>query len=115
MTVRLVQSKAARERIDKACGELGIAGPIAGCISSREEKYGFELEKLYKRLLKEKTTNVALLRRSQRAWLQYQKRICFSHELKAADEGRGVAGPASARCLLGTTLRQIEKLRAMLA
>jgi len=122
LTVRLVQSKAARdtvgpriERIDKACGELGIAAPVAGCIFSWEEKYGFELEQLYKRLLKEKRTDVAILRRSQRAWLQYQKRTCFSHELKAADEGPGVASLASARCLLGTTLRRIEKLRAMLA
>ena len=117
-----VQSKAARdtvrpriERTNKACGELGIADLIAGCIFSSEEKYGVELERLYKRLLRETTSNVAVLRSSQRAWLQYQKRICNSHELTAADEGPRAASLASARCLLQITLQRIEKLRAMLA
>jgi uncharacterized protein YecT (DUF1311 family) len=53
------------------------------------------LERLYQRLLKDATINVAALRESQRSWLKYQKQTCKLYELKSASEGRSVARASS--------------------
>jgi uncharacterized protein YecT (DUF1311 family) len=72
------------EKISDDCANVDVLGASASCLRDKDKEYGLELERLYKRLLKDASINTAALRESQRTWLNYQKQTCKSYELKAA-------------------------------
>lgn len=109
------------DSIHLRCAEEYLVAPgIAECLLEEEKNYGGRLAKVYERLVgQQDSLQEDRLRKSQRAWLQYQRHFCEFHEPHYKYEAPGTPFPhgyaraAYARCLLDTTLRRLGELRKL--
>lgn len=94
------------------CGEReGLPGPTAACIRARESRFGEELQKAYETALAQRFNDAALIRDSQRSWLNYQQTSCQHLAVRA--RGSVFAHSFEASCLLTTTLDRLQELRSL--
>lgn len=108
--------------IQEKCGvEYGLPSGIAKCLFEEDRRYGSQLTKAYRRLLSQQNSSQKeRLRKSQRAWLEYQKHFCefhgphYQYEAPGVPFPPGVSESAHARCLLETTIRRLNELRDLL-
>lgn len=100
--------------IAEACSKTWEAAtPTSACILEAEAKLGKSLESTYEKIVRPGDARAQKIRESQRAWLKYQVTSCELEAQRAKDDGPGFVSLTRANCLLLTTLKRVDELKAL--
>ena len=100
--------------IGEACSKAWeAAAPTSACIMEAEAKYGKSLEYYYEVVVQPGDAKALKIRESQRAWLKFQETSCELEAQRSTADGPSFVSLTQANCLLLTTLKRIDELKAL--